>query len=62
MPVHPDNKVTIQHINYVSNLIHDYADTLDEGLMDREYDEVKEEAQELIKLLADLLASLAEET
>ena len=45
MPVHPDNKVTIQHINYVSNLIHDYADTLYEGLMDREYDEVKEECQ-----------------
>lgn len=62
MPVHPDNKVTIQHINYVSNLIHDYADILYEGLMDREYDEVKEEAQKLIKLLADLLASLAEET
>jgi hypothetical protein len=46
----------------VSNIIHDYADTLYEGLMDREYDEVKEEAQELIKILADLLVSLAEET
>ena len=62
MPVHSDNKVTIQHINYVSNLIHDYGDTIYEGLMDREYDEVKEEAQELIKVLADLLVSLTEET
>lgn len=61
MPVHQENKVTIQHINYVSNLIHDCADALYEGLMDREYDEVKEEAQELIKILADLLVSLAEE-
>tara|TARA_R100000781_G_scaffold99431_1_gene63017 strand:+ start:1398 stop:1586 length:189 start_codon:yes stop_codon:yes gene_type:complete len=62
MPVHSDNKVTIQHINYVTNTIHDYADTLYEGLMDREYEEVKVEAQELIKILADLLVSLTEET
>ena len=62
MPVHPDNKVSIQHINYVSNLIHDYADTLYEGLMDREYEEVRTEAQELMKILADLIVSVTEET
>jgi len=62
MPVHPDNKVAIQHINYVSYLIHDYADTLYEGLMDREYEEVKTEAQELMKILADLIVSVTEET
>ncbi len=62
MPISPDDTVGIQHINYVSNLIHDYADTLYEGLMDMEYDNVREEGQDLIKVLADLLVSLAEET
>ena len=62
MPIKPHNEVSIQHINYVSNLVHDCADTLYEALMDREYEEVKEEAQELIKVLADLLVSLSEET
>jgi hypothetical protein len=62
MPISPDDTVGIQHINYVSNLIHDYADTLYEGLMDMEYDGVREEGQELIKVLADLLVSLSEET
>lgn len=61
MPISPDDTVGIQHINYVSNLIHDYADTLYEGLMDMEYEEAKHEAQELIKVLADLLVSLDEE-
>ena len=62
MPISPDDTVGIQHINHVSNLIHDYADTLYEGLMDMEYDDVREEGQELIKVLADLLVSLSEET
>ena len=43
MPISPDDTVGIQHINHVSNLIHDYADTLYEGLMDMEYDDVREE-------------------
>ena len=62
MPISPDDTVGIQHINHVSNLIHDYADTLYEGLMDMEYDDVREEGQQLIKVLADLLVSLSEET
>lgn len=62
MPISPDDTVGIQHVNYVSNLIHDYADALYEGLMDMEYDDVREEGQDLIKVLADLLVSLSEET
>jgi predicted transcriptional regulator len=62
MPISADDTVGIQHINYVSNLIHDYADTLYEGLMEMEYEEVKEEAHQLIQVLADLLQSLSEET
>ena len=46
---------------YVSNEVHDFADILYEALMDREYDEAKDQAQELIKVLADLIQSLSDE-
>jgi hypothetical protein len=59
--VSPEDKEAIKHINYVSNEIHDFADTLYESLMDREYDEAKDQAQDLIKVLAELIQSLSDE-
>ena len=59
--ISPEDEEAIEHINYVSNEVHDFADILYEALMDREYDEAKDQAQELIKVLADLIQSLSDE-
>ncbi len=59
--ISPEDEETIKHVNYVSNEVHDFADILYEALMDREYDEAKDQAQELIKVLADLIQSLSDE-
>tara|TARA_R110001606_G_C15042719_1_gene612434 strand:+ start:235 stop:426 length:192 start_codon:yes stop_codon:yes gene_type:complete len=59
--ISPEDEEAIKHINYVSNEVHDFADILYEALMDREYDEAKDQAQELIKVLADLIQSLSDE-
>jgi hypothetical protein len=57
----PEDNRTIQHINHVSNTVHDFADDLYESLMDRENLEAKRKAQELMKFLADLIQSLSDD-
>jgi|TARA_R100000935_G_scaffold2109_1_gene6153 hypothetical protein len=52
---------SISHINYVSNSIHDFGDELYEDLMERDHEEAKKKAQNLIKILADLIQSLTDE-
>ena len=42
--VSQDDVTTIQHINHVSNTVHDFADDLYEHLMDRENDQAKQKA------------------
>ena len=59
--VSPEDEETIKHINYVSNEVHDFADVLYESLMDRDYDDAKLHAHELIKILAELIQSLSDE-
>jgi len=59
--VAPEDTSTISHINYITESIHNYGDTLYEDLMDRDHDKAKEDAQELIKVLADLIQSLTDE-
>ena len=61
MSVPKGDKETIKHINYVTNMIHDYADDLYESLMDREYEGSQEQAQQLIIVLADLIQSLSDD-
>tara|TARA_R100000935_G_scaffold29558_1_gene49893 strand:- start:6073 stop:6264 length:192 start_codon:yes stop_codon:yes gene_type:complete len=51
----------ISHINYVSNSIHDFGDELYEDLMERDHEKAKKKAQNLIKILADLIQSLTDE-
>jgi len=52
---------TISHIKYISDNIHEFGDNIYERLMDREHELAKEEAQNLIKVLADLIQSLTDE-
>jgi len=59
--VAPEDSSTINHINYVTESIHNFGDDLYENLMEREHEKAKEEAQNLIKILADLIQSLSDE-
>ena len=56
-----DDYQAIGHINYVTNHLHDSVDELYEDLMEREHENAKKKAQELIKVLADLIQSLTDE-
>jgi hypothetical protein len=57
----PEDQSSINHIKYITNNIHDFSDELYEDLMDREHEIAKKKAQDLIKILADLIQSLSEE-
>jgi hypothetical protein len=48
----------ISHINHVTNGLHDLATELYEDLMDRENDKAKDSAQNICKLMAELIQSL----
>mgnify|MGYP000662998827 CR=1 FL=1 len=51
----------IRHISYVSESIHQFGDDIYEDLMERDNKEAKKKAQNLIKVLADLIQSLTDE-
>ena len=57
----PEDSQAITHITYICDKIHDFGDELYEDLMDKQHEEAKEKAQELIKELADLIQSLSDE-
>jgi len=57
----PEDTSAINHINYVSESIHNYGDSIYENLMERNHNNAKKDAQELIKVLADLIQSLTDE-
>tara|TARA_R110002050_G_scaffold483_1_gene3179 strand:+ start:512 stop:703 length:192 start_codon:yes stop_codon:yes gene_type:complete len=57
----PEDQSSINHIKYITDNIHDFSDELYEDLMDREHEIAKKKAQDLIKILADLIQSLSEE-
>ncbi len=59
--VAPEDTSTISHIKYVTESIHTFGDYLYEDLMEREHEAAKKNAQELIKILADLIQSLSDE-
>ncbi|QDP54089.1 MAG: hypothetical protein GOVbin1629_25 [Prokaryotic dsDNA virus sp.] len=60
-PISPDDRQSISHITFLADSIHDFGDQIYEHLMDRENQEAKEKAQELIEKLADLIQSLSDE-
>ena len=51
----------VQNINYVMEELYTLLPSIYENLMDRNHDQAKEDAQELIKILADLIQSLTDE-
>jgi len=53
-----DDVNTIAHINHVTNSLHDMATELYEDLMERENDKAKESAQNICKIMAELIQSL----
>tara|TARA_R110002012_G_scaffold16404_4_gene63424 strand:+ start:20180 stop:20371 length:192 start_codon:yes stop_codon:yes gene_type:complete len=56
-----EDKSTISHITYVTDRIHGFGDELYEDLMERQHEQAKKKAQDLIKVLADLIQSMTDE-
>jgi len=52
---------TINHINYVSNSMHDLADELYEDLMERDNEKAIEKSKEVVNILQELIQSLTDE-
>ena len=51
----------ITHINFICDRIHDSADEIYEALMDREHEEVKNIAKDLVRELNALIISVSDE-
>jgi len=60
-PINKEDTHAIAHINFICRSIHDFGDDLYESLMERENEEAKKKAKELIKVLGDLIQSLSDE-
>ena len=60
-PINPEDTHAIAHINFICRSIHDFGDDLYESLMERENEEAKKKAKDLIKVLNDLIQSLSDE-
>ncbi len=52
---------SINHINYVSNSVHDLADELYEDLMERDNEKAIEKSKEVVNILQELIQSLSDE-
>ncbi len=59
--ISPEDNQMITHIQFVCKNIHDFGDDLYTHLSERENEEAKQKAQELIEVLADLIQSLTDE-
>ncbi len=57
----PEDSQQIAHITFLCDSIHDFATEIYENLMDREHEEVKGKAQDLVKELNNLIQSLSDE-
>ena len=61
MAIAPEDIEMIAHIEFICDNIHDFGNELYEDLMDRDHEEVKVKAKELIEVLDDLIQSLTED-
>jgi hypothetical protein len=59
--VAPEDSQQIAHITFLCDSIHDFGDEIYESLMDREHEEVKKKAENLVKELQGLIQSLSDE-
>jgi len=60
-PISADDLQAIYHINYVANSTHSLTDDLYEDLMDRDHEEAKIKAKNIIFIMNDLIKSLSDE-
>tara|TARA_B110000285_G_C14869205_1_gene488349 strand:- start:576 stop:770 length:195 start_codon:yes stop_codon:yes gene_type:complete len=60
-PVSADDVQAINHINYVTNNLHSLTDNLYEDLMDRDHEDVKKKAKNIIHIMNELIKSLSDE-
>jgi|TARA_R100000900_G_scaffold132509_2_gene108942 hypothetical protein len=56
-----DDVNAINHINYVTNNSHDLITELYEDLMERDHADAKVKAQNVCKIMTDLIQSLSDE-
>ena len=56
-----DDVNAIKHINYVTNKSHDLVTELYEDLMERDHNQAKVKAQNISKIMVDLIQSLSGE-
>tara|TARA_R110001592_G_scaffold68361_1_gene209542 strand:+ start:1454 stop:1645 length:192 start_codon:yes stop_codon:yes gene_type:complete len=56
-----DDVNAIKHINYVTNKSHDLVTELYEDLMERDHNQAKVKAQNISKIMVDLIQSLSDE-
>lgn len=56
-----DDVQYIAHINFVTNGLHDRTNELYEDLMERDHDHAKSNAQQICKMMAELIISLSDE-
>jgi|TARA_R110000803_G_C11918833_1_gene314115 hypothetical protein len=60
-PISADDIQAINHINYVSNSMHELTDELYEDLMDRDHEQAKLKAKNIINIMNELIKSLSDE-
>ena len=60
-PISADDIQAINHINYVSNSMHELTDELYEDLMDRDHEQAKLKATNIINIMNELIKSLSDE-
>jgi hypothetical protein len=59
--VSADDVQSIAHINFVTNGLHDRTNELYEDLMERDHAQAKSNAQQICKMMAELIQSLSDE-
>lgn len=60
-PISSENVAAINHINYITNEIHNLTDDLYEDLMDRDHENAKVTAKKIVLVMNDLIKSMSDE-
>lgn len=60
-PISSQDVVAINHINHITNSIHDMTDNLYEDLMDRDHESAKDTAKKIYLVLYDLIKAMSDE-
>lgn len=56
-----DDVKAIAHINHITHTTHDLVDEIYEDLMDREHQQAQLKAQNVVKIMTELIQSLTDE-